>query len=141
MKKSVLMLTMLFMLAFASVCNAAVSNGKLLDDEEALASKFWSARNYSQFAAILDPEARKDFNEENFSAIRKKTEKDFGKVLDNELIQIEKRGKGIDVLIYLAKTEKVPEVLFMYVFRITNDKPLLITFNPQLPQKVEEAEK
>ncbi len=132
MKKIVVMLTMVLMLAFSAVCSA--SNGKVLDNEEAMINKFLSATKYSAISTMMTEDMKKDFNEEAFNNFREQMDKNFGKLNEKQLFMVEK-GKDVDVLRYQSKFELVPEAQFVFMFKVENEKPMLAKFALALPPK------
>lgn len=138
MKKILMLVTMVMMLAFSAVCSA--SNGKVLDAEEALAAKFLTAGNYKAVSALMTPEMQKNWDEKAYTNFQSTLANDFGKLNTNQLIVVEKH-KNADVLLYQVAAEKVPAVRFVYLFKLNGEKPLLDDFSVMLPQKKEEAEK
>lgn len=132
MKKIVVMLTMVLMLAFSAVCSA--SNGKVLDNEEAMINKFLSATKYSAISTMMTEDMKKDFNEEAFNNFREQMDKNFGKLSEKQLFMVEK-GKDVDVLRYQSKFELVPEAQFVFMFKVENEKPMLAKFALALPPK------
>ena len=137
MKKIVLMLTMVFMLAFSAVCSA--SNGKVLDTEENMINKFLSATKYSAITSIMTEDMKKEFNEETFNNFREQLDKNFGKLNEKQLFLVEK-GKDVDVLRYQSSFALVPEAQFVFMFKVENEKPLLAKFALALPPKEGAAE-
>lgn len=137
MKKIVVMLTMVLMMAFTAVCSA--SNGKVLDNEEAMIDKFLSASKYSAITSMMTEDMQKEFNEETFNNFREQLNKNFGKLNEKQLFLVEK-GNKVDVLRYQSKFELVPEAQFVFMFKVENEKPLLAKFALALPPK-ENAEK
>lgn len=137
MKKIVLMLTMVFMLAFSAVCSA--SNGKVLDTEENMINKFLSATKYSAITSMMTEDMKKEFNEETFNNFREQLDKNFGKLNDKQLFLVEK-GKDVDVLRYQSSFALVPEAQFVFMFKVENEKPLLAKFALALPPKEGAAE-
>ncbi len=137
MKKIVLMLTMVFMLAFSAVCSA--SNGKVLDAEETIINKFLSATKYSAITSMMTEDMKKDFNEETFNNFREQLDKNFGKLNEKQLFLVEK-GKDVDVLRYQSSFALVPEAQFVFMFKVENEKPLLAKFALALPPKEGAAE-
>lgn len=137
MKKIILMLTMVLMLAFSAVCSA--SNGKVLDAEENMINKFLAAEKYSAITSMMTEDMKKEFNEETFSNFKEQLNKNFGKLGEKQLILVEK-GKDVDVLRYQSKFELVPEAQFIFLFQVKNEKPLLSKFALVLPNKEEAAE-
>lgn len=137
MKKIVLMLTMVFMLAFSAVCSA--SNGNVLDAEETIINKFLSATKYSAITSMMTEDMKKDFNEETFNNFREQLDKNFGKLNEKQLFLVEK-GKDVDVLRYQSSFALVPEAQFVFMFKVENEKPLLAKFALALPPKEGAAE-
>lgn len=137
MKKIVLILTMVFMLAFSAVCSA--SNGKVLDTEENMINKFLSATKYSAITSIMTEDMKKEFNEETFNNFREQLDKNFGKLNEKQLFLVEK-GKDVDVLRYQSSFALVPEAQFVFMFKVENEKPLLAKFALALPPKEGAAE-
>lgn len=137
MKKIVLMLTMVFMLAFSAVCSA--SNGKVLDTEENMINKFLSATKYSAITSMMTEDMKKEFNEETFNNFREQLDKNFGKLNEKQLFLVEK-GKDVDVLRYQSSFALVPEAQFVFMFKVENEKPLLAKFALALPPKEGAAE-
>ncbi len=137
MKKILLMLTMVFMLAFSAVCSA--SNGKVLDTEENMINKFLSATKYSAITSMMTEDMKKEFNEETFNNFREQLDKNFGKLNEKQLFLVEK-GKDVDVLRYQSRFALVPEAQFVFMFKVENEKPLLAKFALALPPKEGAAE-
>lgn len=137
MKKIVLMLTMVFMLAFSAVCSA--SNGKVLDTEENMINKFLAATKYSAITSMMTEDMKKEFNEETFNNFREQLDKNFGKLNEKQLFLVEK-GKDVDVLRYQSSFALVPEAQFVFMFKVENEKPLLAKFALALPPKEGAAE-
>lgn len=136
MKKILMLVTMVMMLAFSAVCSA--SNGKVLDAEEALVAKFLAGGNYKAVSAVMTPEMQKNWDEKAYTNFQTTLGKDFGKLNTNQLIVVEKH-KDADVLLYQVAAEKIPAARFVYLFKLSGEKPLLNDFSVMLPQKKEEA--
>ena len=136
MKKILMLVTMVMMLAFSAVCSA--SNGKVLDAEEALVAKFLAGGNYKAVSAVMTPEMQKNWDEKAYTNFQTTLGKDFGKLNTNQLIVVEKH-KDADVLLYQVAAEKIPAARFVYLFKLNGEKPLLNDFSVMLPQKKEEA--
>lgn len=136
MKKVLMLVTMIMMLAFSAVCSA--SNGKVLDAEEVLIGKFLAGGNYKAVSAVMTPEMQKNWDEKAYTNFQSTLAKDFGKLTTNQLIVVEKH-KDADVLIYQVTTEKVPAVRFAYIFKVEREKPLLNDFYMLFPQKKTEV--
>lgn len=137
MKKILMLVTMVMMLAFSAVCSA--SNGKVLDAEEALAAKFLTAGNYKAVSALMTPEMQKNWDEKAYTNFQNTLANDFGKVNTNQLRIVEKHDNA-DAVIYQVVTEKVPAMRFVYIFKIAGDKPLLDDFYIIFPQKKNEVD-
>ena len=69
MKKIIMLVTMIMLLAFSAVCNAA--DGKTLQAEEAAASKFFDAKNYAAASAVMTDTMKKTFDEKSFENFQK----------------------------------------------------------------------
>ena len=136
MKKILMLVTMVMMLAFSAVCSA--SNGKVLDAEEALVAKFLAGGNYKTVSVVMTPEMQKNWDEKAYSNFQETLAKDFGKLNTNQLIVVEKH-KDADVLLYQVAAEKIPAARFVYLFKLNGEKPLLNDFSVMLPQKKDEA--
>ena len=136
MKKILMLVTMVMTLAFSAVCSA--SNGKVLDAEEALVAKFLNGGNYKVAATVMTPEMQKNWDEKAYTNFQSTLAKDFGKLNTNQLIVVEKH-KDADVLLYQVAAEKIPAARFVYLFKLSGEKPLLNDFSVMLPQKTEEA--
>ena len=135
MKKIVLMLAMVMMLAMSAVCSA--SNGKVLDAEEAIVSKFLNAANYNAVTSMMTEDMRKDFTAETFANFKEQLDKNFGKLNENRLFMVEKHNEA-DILRCQSKFEKVPEAQFTFLFEVKNEKPLMAKFALALPPKPED---
>lgn len=131
MKKLVLMLATILMLAICSVCNA--SAGKVLDSEMFMVDKFISATNYKTVEMMLTPEFKKDFTEESFNNFRKINDNNFGALTDKTLRSITKFDDA-DVLEYQAAFAKVPQAVYVFAFTVEKEKPLIRDFSIQLPK-------
>ena len=136
MKKILMLVTMVMMLAFSAVCSA--SNGKVLDAEEALVAKFLNGGTYKVAATVMTADMQKNWDEKAYTNFQATLTKDFGKLNTNQLIVIEKH-KDADVLLYQVAAEKIPAARFAFLFKLNGEKPLLDDFSVMLPQKKEEA--
>lgn len=132
MKKFVFMLATILMLAVSSICSA--SPGKVLDSEIAIIEKYVSAPNYKAVEPMLAAEFKKEFNETTFANFKKA----FGNSTKKKLLAINKYDDG-DAVVYMMAFEKVPAVMFQFVFEVTNEKPLLAGTSFELPPKAEPA--
>ena len=136
MKKIVLFMLMLLMLAISSVCSAA--SGKVLDAEEAIVAKFVESGNFKAVSSMLSAEMQKNWDEKAYSNFQESLAKDFGKLTTNKLRIIEKFDDA-DVLTYQIIAEKVPAARFVFVFVLNGEKPLLNDLRVMLPKPKEEA--
>lgn len=138
MKKIILMLAMVMVMAFSAVCSA--SNGKVLDAEEGIAAKFLNGANYNAVVSVMSDEMKKNWDEKSYANFKEELNKNFGKISTNQLIVLEKHD-GADLLLYQVASEKIPAARFVYLFSVQGEKPLLSDFRIMLPQvKKEEAE-
>ena len=136
MKKIVLFLVTLLVLAFNAVCSAA--SGKVLDAEEAIVAKFIAGGNFKAVSPLLSAEMQKNWTEKSYSNFQNSLAKDFGKLTTNKLRIIEKFDDA-DVLTYQIIAEKVPAARFIFVFVLNGEKPLLNDLRVMLPKAQEEA--
>lgn len=132
MKKLVLMLATTLMLAICSVCSATA--GKVLDNEMFMVDKFVSATNYKAVETFLTPEFKKDFTEESFNNFKKINDNNFGAVTNKTLRSVTKFDDA-DVLEYQTSFAKVPQAVYVFVFAVEKEKPLIRDFSIQLPKK------
>ncbi len=130
MKKFILMLTVLLMLAISAVCSA--SNGKVLDAEEAIVTKFLNAKDYKVATSVMTADMQKDFTAETFANFKVQLAKNFGEMTSSKLFMVEK-GEGVDVLRYVSTFKKQPEAQFIFMFVLNGEKPLLQKFALMLP--------
>ena len=136
MKKIVLFLVTLLVLAFSAVCSAA--SGKVLDAEEAIVAKFIAGGNFKAVSPLLSAEMQKNWTEKSYSNFQNSLAKDFGKLTTNKLRIIEKFDDA-DVLTYQIIAEKVPAARFIFVFVLNGEKPLLNDLRVMLPKAQEKA--
>lgn len=136
MKKIVMMVVMVMMLAISAVCSA--SNGKVLDAEEAMVNKFISGSNYKAVSDVMSDEMKKNWDEKAYTNFKEQIEKDFGKITTNQLVVVEKH-KEADILLYQVVSEKVPAARFVFLFVVKGEKPVLNDFSVMLPKKEEAA--
>ena len=136
MKKILMLVTMIMMLAVSAVCSA--SNGKVLDAEEAIVDKFINGGNYKAVTSMMTEDMQKNWDEKAYNNLHAQLAKDFGKLTTNQLIVVEKHN-GADVLLYQVAAEKKPAARFVYLFKLNGEKPLLNDFSVMLPQQKEAA--
>ncbi len=132
MKKIVFMLATMLMLAVSSVCSA--TPGKVLDSEIAIIEKYVSAPNYKAVEPMLTAELKKDFSEAAYDNFKKA----FGNNTKKKLLAINKYDDG-DAVIYMMAFEKVPAVMFQFIFEVNNEKPMLAGASFELPPKDAQA--
>lgn len=134
MKKMLMMVVMVMMLAFSAVCSA--SNGSVLDAQEKIVKNFLSGSNFKSVASVMNDEMKKNWDEKTYNNFKAQIAKDFGKINANDLILVEKH-KDADILLYQVTSEKIPAARFVFLFQVVKEKPLLADFNVMLPQKEE----
>ena len=125
MKKILMLVTMIMMLAVSAVCSA--SNGKVLDAEEVIVDKFINGGNYKAVTSMMTEDMQKNWDEKAYNNLHA-----------NQLIVVEKHN-GADVLLYQVAAEKKPAARFVYLFKLNGEKPLLNDFSVMLPQQKEAA--
>ena len=135
MKKIVMLLVMLLIMAFSAVCSAA--SGKVLDAEEAIVAKFMEG-NYKAVSAMMSADMQKNFTQEAYTNFHAQLTSEFGKLTTNKLRIIEKFDDA-DVLTYQIIAEKVPAARFVYIFVLNGEKPLLNDLRVMLPKPKEAA--
>ena len=129
MKKIIMLITMIMMLAFSAVCSAA--DGKTLQAEEAAANKFFNAKNYAAAAAVMTEDMKKNFDEKAFENFQK-----FKAEIGTQQVKTLRVVQFLDdahVLVYQVKYDKAPINQFTFVF--SADKPLLLDFGMAAPKK------
>ena len=99
MKKILMLVTMIMMLAVSAVCSA--SNGKVLDEEEAIVDKFINGGNYKAVTSMMTEDMQKNWDEKAYNNLHAQLAKDFGKLTTNQLIVVEKHN-GADCLLYTS---------------------------------------
>jgi len=137
MKKLVLMLATVFMLAFCSVCSATA--GKVLDNEMFIVDKFVTATNYKAIEPMLDAEYKKDFSEESFNKFREIIAKNFG-TLNSKTLRFITKMDDADRLEYQASFSNVPVAAYIFDFSVVKEKPLVRNFEIILPPKEQPAQ-
>lgn len=136
MKKILMLVTMIMMLAVSAICSA--SNGKVLDAEEVIVDKFINGGNYKAVTSMMTEDMQKNWDEKAYNNLHAQLVKDFGKLTTNQLMVVEKHN-GADVLLYHVVAEKMPAARFIYLFKLNGEKPMLNDFSVMLPQKKEAA--
>lgn len=127
MKKIIMLITMVMMLAFSAVCSAA--DGKTLQAEEAAANKFFNAKNYAAAATVMTEDMKKNFDEKAFENFQKFKAEIGKQELKN--LRVVEFYDDVHVLTYQVKYEKSPVNQFRFIFQA--DKPLLVTFGMAAP--------
>lgn len=138
MKKIILMLATVMMLAVCSVCSA--TPGKVLDSELFIIDKFVTATNYKAIEPMLNPEFKNDFNEESFNNFKKLTDTNFG-ALNSKTLRLITKLDDVDILEFQASYSKIPQAALVFAFSVEKEKPLIRDFTIQLPRKEEPAQK
>ena len=138
MKKIILMLATVMMLAVCSVCSA--TPGKVLDSELFIIDKFVTATNYKAIEPMLNPEFKNDFNEESFNNFKTLTDTHFG-ALNSKTLRLITKLDDADILEFQASYSKIPQAALVFAFSVEKEKPLIRDFTIQLPRKEEPAQK
>lgn len=133
MKKIVLTLAALAVMAISSVCNAAAISGKTLDEEQKLVEKFLSATTYKQVEPLMAADMAKDWDEKVYGNFQNFMNTNAGKLTMHQLRAAEFFDDA-DVLTYQAAFEKMPQARYVFVFKNVNGKPMLLNVNPLFPQ-------
>lgn len=134
MKKVILMLATIMMLAVCSVCSA--TPGKVLDSELFIIDKFLTAPNYKAIEPMLEPDFKKDFNENTFNNFKKVSDANFG-ALNSKTLRLITKLDDADILEFQASFAKAPQAAVVFAFAVEKEKPLVRFFNIQLPPKAE----
>ena len=78
MKKILMLVTMIMMLAVSAVCSA--SNGKVLDEEEAIVDKFINGGNYKAVTSMMTEDMQKNWDEKAYNNLHAQLEVSAGYV-------------------------------------------------------------
>lgn len=132
MKKIVLTLAALAVMAISSVCNAAAISGKTLDAEQAVVEKFLAATTYKQVEPLMAADMAKDWDEKIYANFQSFMNTNAGKLTNHQLRAAEFFDDA-DVLTYQASFEKMPQARYVFVFKNVNGKPMLLNINPMFP--------
>ena len=133
MKKILLMLAMIFTLAFSSIC-AAAGDGSVLNREQKAAEAFAAGATgdatvtYVKAVAGLNAEFKIKVSEQAFAELQKVVKEKLGTLKEAEFRSFERFADG-DRVVYLGKFSKEKSVAMVYVFdkegKMTN-----FAFNP-----------
>ena len=143
MKKLVLLMTMIFTLAFS--CAAFAADGGDLNKEQKTADKIVAsldqdaATAYAGFATSLSPALDKNMGVKGFTAIQKQVKEQLGAMKTIKFVNFRRFDDG-DIVEYVATFSKKEQVVVRFIF----DKTLklnTLSFIPVEPQAQAEAEK
>ena len=142
MKKFVLLLAMVFVLGFGTICSAA-SNASILGNEEKAVDKFLSALDknngaYEEIASNFTPGLQKKIDAAAMQKLRSQVAGNFGVLKEKKLVTLEKFDQG-DRVTYLAGFSKTQVVKIIFAFDVKGEKPLIndFTFAPVELKKAE----
>ena len=142
MKKFVLLLAMVFVLGFGTICSAA-SNASILGNEEKVVDKFLSALDknngaYEEIASNFTPGLQKKIDDAAMQKLRSQVAGNFGTLKEKKLVTLEKFDQG-DRVTYLAGFSKTQVVKIVFAFDVKGEKPLIndFTFAPVELKKAE----
>ena len=142
MKKFVLLLAMVFVLGFGTICSAA-SNASILGNEEKVVDKFLSALDknngaYEEIASNFTPGLQKKIDDAAMQKLRSQVAGNFGTLKEKKLVTLEKFDQG-DRITYLAGFSKTQVVKIVFAFDVKGEKPLIndFTFAPVELKKAE----
>lgn len=134
MKKYLTMALATMMVAATTVCFAA--NGKILDAEEAIAEQYANGAFYKKVAPLMSANMQANMNEANYNELQKNMAQALGKFNVFKMRDFT-RFDDVDVLTYQLVTEKVPVAQYKFIFKVTEDKPLLEDAFIEVPQPKE----
>lgn len=142
MKKFVLLLAMVFILGFSTICSAA-SNASILGNEEKAVDKFLTVLNksngtYEEIAPNFTPGLQKKINDAAIQKLRSHIAENFGVLKEKKLVTLEKFDQG-DRVTYLAGFSKTQVVQMVFAFDVKGEKPLIndFVFTPIAVKKAE----
>jgi hypothetical protein len=141
MKKFIVALLVIMMMGMSTIC-AAASNGSMLDNEEKVASKIFTAlEGKEDYEAAVAPNMTKglakNLTAAKFTEVKGQVAKDFGKLTNPKLFTLQKLDKA-DRVFYLATSAKAPAVEIGFVFVNADNKLLLDGFTIR-PVEVKKA--
>ena len=135
MKKFALLLAMVFVLGFGTICSAA-SNASILGNEEKAVDKFLSSLDknngaYEEIASNFTPGLQKKIDDAAMQKLRSQVAGNFGTLKEKKLVTLEKFDQG-DRVTYLAGFSKTQVVKIVFAFDVKGEKPLIndFTFAP-----------
>ena len=142
MKKIVLLLAMVLVLGFSTICSAA-SNASILGNEEKAVDKFLSVLDknngaYEEIASNFTPGLQKKIDAVAMQNLRSQIADNFGTLKEKKLVTLEKFDQG-DRVTYLAGFSKTQVVKIVFAFDVKGEKPLIndFTFAPVELKKAE----
>ena len=135
MKKIILTLATMMMLAVCTVCNA--SPGKVLDAEDAMVAKMFAAKDYKSVEAMFTPEFKQDFDAKSFDNFKST----LGALTKSKMLTVNKYDEA-DEVIYITAFEKMPNLVYAFIFEVKNEKPLIagMQFRPLASEQQAQAE-
>lgn len=134
MKKLVLLMTMIFTLAFAG--NAFAADGGDLNKEQKVADKIVTALNqdaataYPGFSASLTPALDKNMGVKGYAAIQKQVKEQLGEMKALKFVNFRRFDDG-DVIEYVGNFSKEKTVIVRFIF----DKTLKLNTLSFIPVK------
>ncbi len=138
MKKILLLLSMVFVMAFSSIA-AAANNGALLNGEEKIVDRFVKAivttnPAYAGLSGSFSEGLKANIDETKFAEIQKNVVEQYGNVKEYNLIELRKvrdaNQATIDQLVYVAAFEKIEKpVAMIFAFETATGKPVLTLFS------------
>lgn len=136
MKKIIFTLATIMMLAVCSVCSA--TPGKVLDAEDAMVAKMFAAKDYKSVETMFTPEFKQDFDAKSFDNFKST----LGTLTKSKLVSINKYDEA-DEVIYITAFEKMPNLLYAFIFEVKNEKPLIagMQFRPLESEETQAANK
>ena len=142
MKKIVLLLAMVLVLGFSTICSAA-SNASILGNEEKAVDKFLSVLDknngaYEEIVSNFTPGLQKKIDDAAMQKLRSQVAGNFGTLKEKKLVTLEKFDQG-DRVTYLAGFSKTQVVKIVFAFDVKGEKPLIndFTFAPVELKKAE----
>lgn len=136
MKKMFVMLVAMLTMAICSVCSA--TPGKVLDAEDAMVAKLFAAKDYKAVEAFFTPEFKKDFDAKSFDNFKNS----LGALTKSRMLSLEKFDEA-DQVVYLTAFEKMPDLVYAFIFEVKNEKPLIagMQFRPLKAEQPQAAGK
>ncbi len=141
MKKLLLVLTMLFTLAFSSMAMAAdggdLNKEQKVADQMINAIKANSVVTYAQVSGSLHADLAKEFNEKSYTALQRTVKERFGNYTESKFVSFTRFDQA-DRLVYLASFSREKVVICQFDFD-KSGKLLNFAFAPQQQQEQQPA--